>query len=86
MRHADRFTSRNKQVTQLLHSILETQPKQVGDNAGGKTREETVLSKCQELSNSMPGDYSEDGYEAIIIAMGGFQIPLNIFLFQELQR
>lgn len=49
-------------------------------------REETVLSKCQELTLSMPGDYIEDDYEERISAMGGFQIPLNIFLYQEVQR
>ena len=70
----------------MLDTILETQPKQVGSATGGKSREETVLAKCQELMNSMPADYIEDDYEERITVMGGFEVPLNIFLYQELQR
>ena len=80
------MTFRFKEVSQLLDTILETQPKQVGAATGGKTREETVLAKCQELQQTMPMDYLEDDYEDRITAMGGFDIPLNIFLYQELQR
>ena len=36
--------------------------------------------------NSMPADYIEDDYEERITVMGGFEVPLNIFLYQELQR
>lgn len=34
----------------------------------------------------MPADYLEDEYEERIAALGGFSIPLNIFLYQEVQR
>jgi dynein heavy chain len=80
------LTFRFKEVTQLLDTILETQPKQVGSTTGGKTREEVVLAKCQELMSCIPADYIEDDYEEKIQAQGGFEIPLNIFLYQELQR
>jgi dynein heavy chain len=80
------LTFRFKEVTQLLDTILETQPKQVGGATGGKTREETVFAKCQELQLSIPPDYIEDEYQEQISSLGGFEVPLNIFLFQELQR
>ena len=35
---------------------------------------------------TIPVDYIEDEYEDQIVALGGFQIPLNIFLYQEVQR
>lgn len=52
-----------------------------------KTREEIVLIKCQELISSLPNEYIEDEYEERILnVMGGFDMPLNIFLYQEIQR
>ena len=80
------LTFRFKEVNQLLDTILETQPKQSGGASGGKTREEIVLAKCDELMGIIPADYIEDSYEESISGMGGYDIPLNIFLFQEVQR
>jgi dynein heavy chain len=80
------LTFRFKEVTQLLDTIVETQPKQSGNISGGKTREEIVNAKCQELLSTAPNDFLEDEYEERINAMGSFSIPLNIFLFQEVQR
>jgi len=80
------LTFRFKEVTQLLDTIVETLPKQSSATAGGKTREEIVYLKCQELKTTVPSDYIEDEYEEKIANSGGFQIPLNIFLFQEIQR
>ena len=80
------LTFRFKEVTQLLDTILETQPKQTSGAAGGKTREEIVFAKCQELTATVPPDYIEDEYEDRIQALGGQEIPLNIFLYQEVQR
>ena len=80
------LTFRFKEVTQLLDTILETQPKQSGAAAGGKTREDIVFAKCQELLEIVPVDYIDDAYEESISNMGGYGIPLNIFLFQEVQR
>jgi len=79
------LTFRFKEVSQLLSTILETQPKQ-SSSSGGKTREEIVYDKCQELSTTVPSDYIEDEYEERIAALGGYEIPLNIFLYQEVQR
>ena len=35
---------------------------------------------------TVPADYIEDEYEERIQALGGQEIPLNIFLYQEVQR
>jgi dynein heavy chain, axonemal len=80
------LTFRFKEVNQLLDTIVETLPKQSGAAAGGKTREEVVYSKAQELLDSAPVDFVEEEFEERISGMGGFAIPLNIFLFQEVQR
>jgi dynein heavy chain, axonemal len=80
------LTFRFKEVTQLLNTILETQPKQSGGAAGGKSREDLVFEKCEELFTAIPPDYIEDEYEDRISALGGYEIPLNIFLYQEVQR
>jgi dynein heavy chain len=91
------LTFRFKEVTQLLDTIVETLPKQSsggsgggsgGSGSAGKTREEIVAAKCQELLASAPVDYHEDEVEDRIMssALGGFGIPSNIFLFQEIQR
>ena len=80
------LTFRFKEVNQLLDTIVETQPKQSSGQSGGKTREELVYEKCEELKETVPIDYVEDEYEERIIALGGFQVPLNIFLYQEVQR
>ena len=43
------LTFRFKEVHQLLDTIVETQPKQSSGESGGKTREELVYEKCEEL-------------------------------------
>jgi dynein heavy chain len=80
------LTFRFKEVNQLLDTIVETQPKQSGASSGGKTREDIVYQKCQELMITAPQDFIEDEYEERIQALGSFSIPLNIFLYQEVQR
>ena len=35
---------------------------------------------------TMPADYIEDEYDEQIASMGGYSVPLNIFLYQEVQR
>eukprot|EP01041_Mallomonas_annulata_P002980 gene2980-5847_t len=80
------LTFRFKEVHQLLDTIVETQPKQSGAVTGGKTREEIVLAKCIDLMECVPVDYMEDEYEERLSWLGGYEIPLNIFLLQEVQR
>jgi len=80
------LTFRNKEVAQLLNTILETQPKTGGGAGGGKSREEVVYEKCEELLATMPNDYVEDLYMDQIRGLGGMGKPLNVFLMQEVQR
>lgn len=79
------LTFRNKEVQQLLNTITETQPKQ-SSTSTGKTREDIVQAKCEELLGSIPEDYKEEVYLEQISNMGGLEIPLNVFLMQEVQR
>ena len=58
------LTFRFKEVHQLLDTIVETQPKQSSGESGGKTREELVYEKCEELKETVPIDYVEDEYRA----------------------
>lgn len=80
------LTFRFQEVQNLLDTILETQPKQSSSTGGGKTREELVFEKCEELIDTVPDDYVEDEYEERISSLGGLSVPLNIFLYQEVQR
>ena len=79
------LTFRVKEVRAMMDTLMSTQPKQSG-GGGGKSREEVVNEKAIELSQKMPPDYSEDEYSHQIKRLGGLGIPLNIFLFQEVQR
>ena len=45
-----------------------------------------VLSMRLDFNAKMPEYYVEDIYKANIQALGGLSIPLNMFLFQEIQR
>lgn len=80
------LTFRFKEATSLLNTILETQPKQTDGSSAGQTREDIVLAKCQSLIEAVPVGFTEDELEERIIALGGYEQPLNIFLFQEVQR
>jgi dynein heavy chain len=69
----------------ILHTLGETQPK-AGGGGGGMSREEVVYHKADELLEKLPADYVEEDYKAKIQKLGGLDKPLNIFLFQEIQR
>ncbi|CAN0421097.1 unnamed protein product, partial [Ectocarpus sp. 8 AP-2014] len=45
-----------------------------------------VFEKAAELLERLPEDYIEDDYKAKLQKLGGLAVPLNIFLFQEIQR
>jgi dynein heavy chain len=59
-----------------------------------KTKDEIVKEKCEDILSRMPKDFSEEECRGIIAKHKGpsntndkgFQAPLNIFLFQEIQR
>uniref|UniRef100_A0A7S1U343 Ion transport domain-containing protein n=1 Tax=Phaeomonas parva TaxID=124430 RepID=A0A7S1U343_9STRA len=86
---ADRFNIFDGFI--VLVSILELliglfdKPKG-GGGGGGVSREEVVYQKCGDFLDRLPEDYVEDSYKQKIQRLGGLSVPLNIFLFQEIQR
>merc|ERR1711865_1022200 len=48
--------------------------------------EDGVTRKCKEFISRLPEEYNVDDYTFKIQKLGGLTIPLNIFLFQEIQR
>jgi dynein heavy chain len=79
------LTFRMKEVKTLIRTMGETQPKG-GGGSGGVSKEEMVFEKAHELLDRLPEDYNVDDYKAKIKKLGGLTVPLNIFLFQEIQR
>merc|ERR1711988_1966552 len=57
-----------------------------GGSGGGMSREDVVAEKALELLNRIPEVYVEEEYKEKIRKLGGLAIPLNIFLYQEIQR
>jgi dynein heavy chain len=87
------LTYRLKEASEMLTTIIETQPKDTGGGTG-KTVDEVVKDQCLDLLSKMPADFVEEVFRAQIQKLKGppnctdkgFGAPLNIFLFQELQR
>jgi dynein heavy chain len=79
------LTFRVKEVNALLGAMAETQPRVVSGGAG-KSLDEIVTEKANELLEKLPEDYIEDDYKLKIRKLGGMTKPLNIFLYQEIQR
>ncbi|CAD7937232.1 unnamed protein product [Amoebophrya sp. A120] len=87
------LTYRLKEASEMLTTILETQPKDSGGGSG-KSTDEIVKDICADYLAKMPPDFVEEIFRAAItklkgppgVADKGFGAPLNIFLFQELQR
>merc|ERR1719353_1996423 len=77
----------------MIATIIETQPKDAGSGAG-KSVDDIVKDQCSDLLSKMPPDFVEEIFRAQIQKLKGppgssdrgFAAPLNIFLFQELQR
>jgi len=92
----------------IFDAIADTLPKQNSSAGGGKTREEQVYERADDLLKQLPKGYVDDevrdrisqrpkqeldqvlGSGAGIGADGkpvdGFTIPLNMFLYQEINR
>jgi len=87
------LTYRLKEASEMLTTIIETQPKDAGSGAG-KSTDELVKEQALDLMSKMPPDFVEEEFRAKIerlpgpprLPERGFGAPLNIFLFQELQR
>jgi len=89
------ITFRIKESTEFLVTIMETQPKEGGGGAGA-SREEIVYDLCKQLLSGMPQDFNRlDVKKRIEEIKGpktsagiskGFQVPTNIFFYQEIER
>merc|ERR1711871_843263 len=88
------LTYRLKDASEMVTTIMETQPKDSGTSTG-KSVDEIVKDSALELLTKMPPDFVEEVFRAQIAKLRGppkveqnlgFGAPLNIFLFQELQR
>jgi len=87
------LTYRLKEASEMLTTITEMLPKESG-SADGKSVDEIVKEQASELLEKMPPDFVEEIFRAQIMKLRGpprleergFGAPLNIFLFQELQR
>jgi dynein heavy chain len=79
---------RVKDVTEMLDTLSATKPKGGGGGggSGGVSRDTVVYDKAGELLEKMPPDFVEEVYMQQIKSMGGLDVPLNIFLYQEIQR
>ena len=66
--------------------MSDTQPKGGGGGGGGKSREDIVSEKALEILGRMPEHYIEEEYKVKVNKLGGLGVPLNIFLYQEIQR
>lgn len=80
------LTFRVKEVNALFQTLGETQPKGGGGNGDGMSREDIVYEKAADLLSRMPAQYVEEEYKKMIGKLGGLSVPLNIFLYQEIQR
>jgi len=78
----------------MIAILIDTMPKE-SSGSGGKSREEEVKEKLQtELIKILPPDFIETDIEEKLKTLKGPKgltdvgkaIPLNVFLFQELQR
>lgn len=88
------LTYRLKESSEMIFVLVETQPKESG-GSGGLSPAEVVKEKLtSELIKSLPPDFIEIEYEEKLKSLRGPKslpgtgkdVPLNVFLFQEIQR
>ena len=83
------LTFRVAEAAALITTMTDTQPKQGGNGGSGAStlsRDDVLLEKTTELLTKMPADYLEEEYRIAIRRLGGLAEPINIFLYQEVQR
>jgi dynein heavy chain len=87
------ITFRLKDTSEMIATIMETRPKDTGQSSG-KSREEIIQARAKDLLTQVGFDFTEaEAKESIKKLNGpkglqerGMTVPLNIFLFQEIQR
>ena len=82
------LTFRLKEATLFIDTLCDTQPKVGGGSNTSSTRtlEDVIMEKTNELLQKLPPEYIEDEYRARFRKLGGLNEPMNLFLFQEIQR
>jgi len=86
------LTFRLKESKEMIDTILDTRPKDSTGGAG-KTKEEEVMEKAKDYLSRLPPDYVDIEVRDLIRKLPGarnqndkgFAVPLNIFLYQEIQ-
>lgn len=84
---------RQKESIEMIDTIIQTRPKD-SSVGGGKTREEVVQDQSKEYLLKIPTDYNMmEVLELLRKLQGpkglsdrGMNVPLNVFLYQEIQR
>ena len=80
------LTFRRKEGLALLATLADTQPKTSGGGGGGLSREDIVYEKAGQLRERTPAEFRYDVYMRAIRKQGGLDVPMNVFLYQEVQR
>ena len=73
------ITFRNKQTSELIGTIIDTQPK-TGGGGGGLSREEVVVQAADDLLSKLPDDFDMIVVRECIVKLGGMSKPLNVVL------
>ncbi|KAG9395874.1 Dynein heavy chain and region D6 of dynein motor [Carpediemonas membranifera] len=79
------LTYRMAETKEIIEKIIMIQPKDVG-GGGGETREEAVMRIAGEILSKLPADYDIHVTRDHIKRQGGYTIPLNVFLGQEIDK
>ena len=87
------ITFRLKDTSEMIATIMETRPKDSGVSSG-KSREEIIQGRARDLIVQVGFDFTEHEAKEFIKKLNGpkslqergMTVPLNIFLFQEIQR
>lgn len=87
------LTFRLKETGELIKTVMETRPKDSGET-GGKSKDEIIQDRCRDLHHQLTYDYPTNEYKDLINKMPGpkgymekgMNVPLNIFLSQEIVR
>ncbi|XP_033641432.1 dynein heavy chain 8, axonemal-like [Asterias rubens] len=78
------ITYQSNTGTEVLNTILNIQPKDVG-GGGGETRETVVYKMAEDMLSKLPPDYKSHEVRARLVKMGALS-SMNIFLRQEIDR
>ena len=80
------MTFRKKDVREMLDTLSSTKPRGGGASSSAESRDQIVYDIAEEMLEKMPADFVEEAFVSQIKTMGGLDVPLNIFLYQEIQR